>query len=269
MEDTNNNFQISHNTETTKHNPKSLDTIIRHLYLNKPEARKENSLEIAQPDKCSKIKQTISNVPAFKTLKEKTLSETLELPKFKNFPFSRHLAELLPFGNKNLEYSSSHKDYKNNPNAIKLAHEQHNCNEPVTNPSCYEGHTRKSTKIILENYRKDNSSNNLQTFNSSHSPTHTHPSEPITQILPSRIVPIIQPNKEQIPNETIPNRIDNSDSIQDKRFMINENSNDNSTSSDSSSDDKKELSDAVKKKAFKCEDCGKCFSQLRNYKYHR
>lgn len=24
-----------------------------------------------------------------------------------------------------------------------------------------------------------------------------------------------------------------------------------------------------KQKPFKCEDCGKCFSQLRNYKYHR
>lgn len=32
---------------------------------------------------------------------------------------------------------------------------------------------------------------------------------------------------------------------------------------------KEEQKSGEKQKPFKCEDCGKCFSQLRNYKYHR
>lgn len=32
---------------------------------------------------------------------------------------------------------------------------------------------------------------------------------------------------------------------------------------------KEEQKSGEKQKPFKCDDCGKCFSQLRNYKYHR
>ncbi|XP_066147375.1 zinc finger protein 679-like isoform X2 [Euwallacea fornicatus] len=40
-------------------------------------------------------------------------------------------------------------------------------------------------------------------------------------------------------------------------------------SGESSSEDKHEDRKKGAKKLFKCEECGKCFSQLRNYKYHR
>ncbi|XP_050307340.1 zinc finger protein 570-like isoform X2 [Anthonomus grandis grandis] len=41
-----------------------------------------------------------------------------------------------------------------------------------------------------------------------------------------------------------------------------------SMSSESANEDRKDIKQ-VKKKSFKCEDCDKSFSQLRNYKYHR
>ncbi|ENN83490.1 hypothetical protein YQE_00152, partial [Dendroctonus ponderosae] len=63
----------------------------------------------------------------------------------------------------------------------------------------------------------------------------------------------------------------------DRMLDFNENSNsnqqnnsiENSTSDSSNDDSKGEDINNVKKKQFKCEQCGKSFSQLRNYKYHR
>ncbi|CAG9768223.1 unnamed protein product [Ceutorhynchus assimilis] len=166
-EDTNNNFQSTRNKEAAKH-PKSLDTIIRHLYLNKPEMQKRENTKV-------------------------------DLPKFTNFPFSRHLTNLLPYS------ETSEKT------------------ESLPHPHPARNLTTSSDTIVAE----------------------TTVSSPA----------LISPSEKEH-NENL--------SIHD------DNSIDKSINSDSSHDDKNlEESENVKKKAFSCDECGKSFSQLRNYKYHR
>lgn len=211
-------------TEPTKESSKRLENIIRHLRLNSSEVAKEKSIESNEMETeiRNNVAVNVHDSEANKNfcLKDSACEKRVELPKFTNFPFSRHLSELVPFGGK---YSQEKVGKSGYSNESSYCRQTSICNLDIPKNALLEPEEKLESSIEA----------------SSHIP------EP------------------EVCSDRIPDFNENSNSNNQNTSI------ENSTSDSSNDDSKGESINNVKKKQFKCEQCGKSFSQLRNYKYHR
>ncbi|KAH0999269.1 zinc finger protein 624 [Dendroctonus ponderosae] len=231
-EDPNNNME----SEPTKESSKRLENIIRHLRLNSSEVAKEKSIQ--NNDTETEIRTSLAVKKHDPTtnknvcLKDTACEKRVELPKFTNFPFSRHLTQLVPFGGNYLPDNIEKSSYSSESSIGK---ETSKCNSicSLDIPKTYSTVTQTCAP--------------LESVEISESFVDAPSNIPERKVCSDRMLDFNENSNSNQQNNSI----------------------ENSTSDSSNDDSKGEDINNVKKKQFKCEQCGKSFSQLRNYKYHR
>lgn len=268
LEDTNNNFQPFQKTEPPK-GAKSLDTIIRHLYLNNLDSNKDRILP-------SKVTRNSAILGEDYSRRNNFLDTEIDRTDCEDH--RRDISKLLKISDTAVSFMPSHSVFKHFESGGNVGRTSPNIVDKIpceTSTTKCQNDTSHTFNSLPLDFAHNLSLRRKETSLPQSSPNNIPPTNTTSKESPTILnIPTVSSKesrrKSKINSNVSAQSVDvecGSNSNSNSNF--NDVSNDNSMSNDSNDDEKREDEVSSKKKSYECAECGKCFSQLRNYKYHR